>query len=270
MFLCANRKVLQPLRAKKFLGQHFLKNEEIAETIANTIVGYDTFDKVIEIGPGMGVLTKYLLPHFKEKLYVVELDRDSVPYLKEHFPELEDRVIEGDFLQMNMDEMFDRPTALIGNYPYNISTQILFKVFENHKNVPLFSGMFQKEVAARVASKPGKKDYGILSVLLQAFYDIEYLFTVGELEFDPPPRVQSGVMRMVHKGVYSLNCDEVFFKEIIKAAFNQRRKTLRNGLKQIAQRNNRQDVLENEVFNKRAEQLSWEVYVDLANMLAPA
>jgi 16S rRNA (adenine1518-N6/adenine1519-N6)-dimethyltransferase len=259
---------LQTLRAKKFLGQHFLKNEEIAETIAHSITGYDTFEKVVEIGPGMGVLTKYLLNYFHEKLFVVELDRDSVPYLQEHFPELEHRIIEGDFLQMDMQEMFDKPTAVIGNYPYNISTQILFKVFENHNQVPLFSGMFQKEVAARVASKPGNKEYGILSVLLQAFYDIEYLFTVSELEFDPPPRVKSGVMRMVHKSNTSLACNEVFFKEIIKAAFNQRRKTLRNGLKQIAQRNNKQHVLENEIFNKRAEQLSWEAYVELANMLA--
>jgi 16S rRNA (adenine1518-N6/adenine1519-N6)-dimethyltransferase len=262
-----NKNILQTLRAKKFLGQHFLKNEEIAETIAHSIVGYDSFEKVVEIGPGMGVLTKYLLSYFGNKLFVVELDRDSVPYLQENFPELENRIIEGDFLQFDMQEMFDKPTAVIGNYPYNISTQILFKIFENHNKVPVFSGMFQKEVAARVASKPGNKEYGILSVLLQAFYNIEYLFTVSELEFDPPPRVKSGVMRMIHKENTSLNCNEIFFKEIIKAAFNQRRKTLRNGLKQIAQRNNKLQVLENEIFNKRAEQLSWEAFVDLSNML---
>jgi 16S rRNA (adenine1518-N6/adenine1519-N6)-dimethyltransferase len=259
---------LQTLKAKKFLGQHFLKNEEIAETIAHCINGYSTFEKVLEIGPGMGVLTKYLIPIFGQKLFVVELDRDSVPYLHEHFPELEHRIIEGDFLQMNMLEMFDVATAVIGNYPYNISTQILFKVFENHTRVPIFAGMFQKEVAARVASKPGNKEYGILSVLLQAFYDIEYLFTVSELEFDPPPRVKSGVLRMVHKTNNTIDCNEVFFKEIIKAAFNQRRKTLRNGLKQIAQRNNKLSVLENEIFNKRAEQLSWQAFVELTNLLS--
>jgi len=255
------------LRAKKFLGQHFLKNEEIAETIATSILGYNTFEQVIEIGPGMGVLTKYLLPLFGNKLVVIELDRDSVPYLQNNFTELEHRIIEGDFLQMDMKEIFSKTTAVIGNYPYNISTQILFKVFENHTMVPVFSGMFQHEVAARVASKPGNKEYGILSVLLQAYYNIEYLFKVNETEFEPPPRVKSGVIRMIHKENNTINCDEIFFKEIIKAAFNQRRKTLRNGLKQIAVRNNQQHKLENEIFNKRAEQLSWVAFVDLANML---
>ncbi len=267
MFICENIKKLQTLRAKKFLGQHFLNNEEIAETIANSIFGYKTFEKVIEIGPGMGVLTKYLLNKFEDKLWVIELDRDSVPYLHENFEELGNRIIEGDFLQLNMNELFDVKTALIGNYPYNISTQILFKVYENHNKVPVFAGMFQKEVAARVASKPGNKEYGILSVLLQAYYDIEYLFTVSENEFTPPPRVKSGVMRMIHKENTSINCDEIFFKEIIKAAFNQRRKTLRNGLKQIAQRKNKIQILENEIFNKRAEQLSWEAFVDITNIL---
>jgi 16S rRNA (adenine1518-N6/adenine1519-N6)-dimethyltransferase len=216
----------------------------------------------------MGVLTKYLLEHFQEKLWVIELDRESIPYLHEHFPTLASRVIEGDFLKMDMEQLFHQPTAVIGNYPYNISTQILFRVYENHQNIPVFAGMFQKEVAVRVASMPGNKDYGILSVLLQAFYHIEYLFTVNEHEFDPPPRVKSGVIKMTHKDNNDLNCDEKLFKEIVKAAFNQRRKTIRNGLKQIAIRNNKQDVLVNDIFNKRAEQLSWEAFVELTNLLS--
>lgn len=256
------------VRAKKFLGQHFLTNEEIAEAIATSIFHTEKVDKVIEIGPGMGVLTKYLLEHFQEKLWVIELDRESIPYLHEHFPTLASRVIEGDFLKMDMEQLFHQPTAVIGNYPYNISTQILFRVYENHQNIPVFAGMFQKEVAVRVASMPGNKDYGILSVLLQAFYHIEYLFTVNEHEFDPPPRVKSGVIKMTHKDNNDLNCDEKLFKEIVKAAFNQRRKTIRNGLKQIAIRNNKQDVLVNDIFNKRAEQLSWEAFVELTNLLS--
>lgn len=255
------------VRPKKFLGQHFLHNEEIAEAIAASIFHHPNIEKVIEIGPGMGVLTKYLLEHFQEKLWVIELDRESVPYLHEHYPSLKDRIIEGDFLQMDMEQLFQKPTAVIGNYPYNISTQILFKVFENHLSVPVFAGMFQKEVAVRIASMPGNKDYGILSVLLQAFYEIEYLFTVNENEFDPPPRVKSGVIKMIHKSNTSLKCDEKLFKEIVKAAFNQRRKTIRNGLKQIAVRNNKQSVLVEDIFNKRAEQLSWEAFVDLTNLL---
>lgn len=256
------------VRPKKFLGQHFLTNEEIAEAIASSIYNAKDIKKVIEIGPGMGVLTKYLFEYFQEKLWVIELDRESVPFLHEHFPALGAHIIEGDFLKMDMSELFHEPTAIIGNYPYNISTQILFKVFENHHKVPVFAGMFQKEVAVRVASMPGNKDYGILSVLLQAFYTIEYLFTVNENEFDPPPRVKSGVIKMTHKANYELPCNEILFKEIVKAAFNQRRKTIRNGLKQIAIRNQKQVVLANEIFNKRAEQLSWEAFVDLTNLLS--
>jgi 16S rRNA (adenine1518-N6/adenine1519-N6)-dimethyltransferase len=221
---------MEKVKAKKHLGQHFLTDENIAKKIADTLKlqGYNT---VLEIGPGMGVLTKYLL----EKditTYVIEIDNESVDYLQSHYPKLDGKIIAKDFLKYNINEVLNgEPFALIGNYPYNISSQIVFKCLEMRKQIPEFSGMFQKEVAERICEKKGSKVYGILSVLAQAFYDVEYLFTVHENVFNPPPKVKSGVMRMVRKENFVLPCDEKLFFQVVKAAFNLRRKTLRNSLK---------------------------------------
>ena len=217
---------MERVNAKKFLGQHFLKNEDVAEAIANQL--NPKVQNVLEIGPGMGVLTKYIVPkNFNFK--VVELDRESVQYLKEHYPTLE--VISGDFLKLNLNEVFPSEFSLIGNFPYNISTQILFSVLEYKELIPEMTGMFQKEVAERVAAGPGSKTYGILSVLVQAFYECTYLFTVQENDFIPPPKVKSAVIKLVRKSDFKLGCDEKLFFTVVKTAFNQRRKTLRNTLK---------------------------------------
>lgn len=220
------------VRAKKHLGQHFLKDESISKAIADTLVFHQGYNNAIEIGPGMGVLTKYLVvnPNIKN-FKVVEIDRDSVAYLKVNYPDLQ--IIEADFLQLNLNEIFDQPFAVIGNFPYNISTEILFKVLEYRDKVPEVVGMFQKEVAERIAAPPGSKTYGITSVLLQAFYDIEYLFTVEPHVFNPPPKVKSAVIRLKRNTREKLACDEALFFKIVKTAFNQRRKTLHNALKSM-------------------------------------
>lgn len=224
-----------PVRAKKNLGQHFLKDEAIARRIADTITPEELpeaarrFGKipVLEVGPGMGVLTKYLMDNGRE-LAAVELDHESVEFLEHLYPSL--RVIETDFLKMNLDEVYPGEFALIGNYPYNISSQIFFKVLDNRERIPVVSGMLQKEVAERICSRPGSKVYGILSVLLQAWYDCEYLFNVPPAVFAPPPKVTSGVLRLTRNARQSLGVDEKFFKTVVKTAFGQRRKTLRNSL----------------------------------------
>jgi 16S rRNA (adenine1518-N6/adenine1519-N6)-dimethyltransferase len=250
------------VKPKKFLGQHFLKDLRIAEQIADTLDAFPAVP-VIEVGPGMGVLTQFLLSKDKE-LTVIEIDRDSVPYLNERFPDLRGRIIEGDFLQLDLTGIYPERFCVIGNYPYNISSQIFFKVLEYREHIPCCSGMLQKEVAERITSVPGSKAYGILSVLLQAWYNVEYLFTVSETVFDPPPKVKSAVIRLTRNGRQNLGCDEKLFKTVVKTSFNQRRKTLRNSMKPILGKGN--EIYSDEIFNKRPEQLSVEDFVYLTEL----
>jgi len=258
---------MEPVKAKKHLGQHFLKDENIAQKIVDSLKYTEKYKQVLEIGPGMGVLTKYLIKNPTYETSVIEIDRDSIVYLEENYPELKDRIFSADFLKINLAELFQQPFAIIGNFPYNISTQILFKVLEYRNQIPEVVGMFQKEVAERIASAPRNKSYGILSVLLQAFYDIEYLFTVSETVFIPPPRVKSGVIRLTRNSVTELGCNETLFVKVVKAGFNQRRKTLRNALKIF---NIKPEITQNEIFNKRAEELNVNQFVDLTNMIEKA
>ena len=219
------------VRPKKSLGQHFLTDLDIARRIAETLSEYKGMP-ILEVGPGMGVLTQYLLEE-QHDVTVVEIDTESVTYLNKNFPQLSGRIVEGDFLQMDLAKEFGKNLCVIGNYPYNISSQIFFKVLDYKDMVPCCSGMIQKEVAERLAAKPGSKTYGILSVLMQAWYNVEYLFTVSEHVFNPPPKVKSAVIRMTRNDVTELGCNEQLFKRIVKTAFNQRRKTMRNSLKSI-------------------------------------
>lgn len=255
---------MDKVRAKKHLGQHFLNDETIAKDIADSLTGKG-YQNVLEIGPGMGVLTKYLL----EKdftTYVVEIDTESVVYLQAHYLKLSNKIIEKDFLKYNWKEVFkDKPFAIIGNFPYNISSQILFKTLEMKDQIPEFSGMFQKEVAERACATHGNKTYGIVSVLVQAFYDTEYLFTVSENVFTPPPKVKSGVMRMIRKENYQLPCDEKLFFRVVKTAFQQRRKTMRNSLKSFDLPD---EIRNREVFTKRPEQLPVADFVKLTQLIA--
>ncbi len=253
---------MQKVKPKKFLGQHFLTDLSVAERIADTLKDY-VGTPVLEVGPGMGVLTQYLIAKGHD-LKVVELDRESVDYLHANFPELEGKVIGEDFLQLDLASMYDGQFCIIGNYPYNISSQIFFKVLDYRDQVVCCSGMLQKEVAERIAAGPGSKTYGILSVLLQAWYDIEYLFTVSEHVFNPPPKVKSGVIRLVRNNVRELGCDESMFKTIVKLSFGQRRKTLRNSLRSFAKN---PEVLTDKIFNKRPEQLSVAEFIRLTNLL---
>lgn len=252
------------VKPKKFLGQHFLKDLDIARRIADTMDEFPSLP-VLEIGPGMGVLTQFLIEK-KRDLTVVEIDRESVPYLHEHFPELNGRVVEGDFLQLDLSLFYKEQFAVIGNYPYNISSQIFFKVLDYKDQIKSCSGMLQKEVAERIAAKPGSKTYGILSVLLQAWYDIEYLFTVSEKVFDPPPKVKSAVIKLVRNERTSLGCDEKLFKTVVKTSFNQRRKILRNSMKPLLGK----DCAEysNPLFDLRPERLSVEQFVELTQITA--
>lgn len=251
---------MQQVRAKKFLGQHFLKDLSVAQRIAETIPA----GRVLEIGPGMGVLTQYLLKNPNLQTTAIEIDRESVAYLKEWYPEL--HLIEGDFLKLDLNIIYpDGEFCVIGNYPYNISSQIFFKVLDNKDRIPICSGMIQKEVAERIASKPGKKAYGILSVLLQAYYDIEYLFTVDEHVFNPPPKVKSAVIRMTRNNRQRLGCDEALFKNVVKTAFNQRRKQMRNSLMQLVGKDN--PILNEPIFTKRPEQLSVEEFIALTQLI---
>ncbi len=256
---------MQQVHAKKFLGQHFLTDLTVARKIAETISAGPT----LEIGPGMGVLTQYLLKNPNIQLTAIEIDRESVAYLKEWYPEL--HLIEGDFLKLNLDIIYpEGEFNVIGNYPYNISSQIFFKVLEYKDRIPVCSGMIQKEVAERIASKPGKKAYGILSVLLQAYYDIEYLFTVDEHVFNPPPKVKSAVIRMTRNKRRRLDCDEALFKTVVKTAFNQRRKQMRNSLRSLLT-NEGMKELKNERFEffltRRPEQLSVEEFIELTHLI---
>ncbi len=221
------------VRAKKALGQHFLTDQSIARAIVDAleIPSGEAPADVLEIGPGMGVLTRYLLPREDLSLKLIEIDGESVEYLRRNFPGMEGRLMEADFLKTDLSKVFRGRFMVIGNFPYNISSQIFFKILDNLENVPQVVCMIQKEVAERIAEKPGSKTYGILSVLLQAWYDIEYLFTVGSGAFSPPPKVQSAVIRLRRNKRSDLGCDPVLFKNVVKTSFNQRRKTLRNSLK---------------------------------------
>ena len=251
------------VRAKKHLGQHFLNDEQIAQNIADSLTE-NGYENVLEIGPGMGVLTKYLLKK-KFTTHVIEIDTDSVEYLKAHYLNLAERIISKDFLKINLSDYFgDNQVAIIGNFPYNISTQILFKTLENRHQIPEFSGMFQKEVAKRIAEKEGSKVYGIISVLTQAFYDVEYLFTVPPTVFNPPPKVDSGVIRLTRKENYTLPVDEKLFFRVVKTAFQQRRKTLRNSLKTMNLSGN---LREDAIFAKRPEQLSVQEFINLTSKI---
>ena len=255
------------VKPKKFLGQHFLKDLKVAQDIADTV---DTFPElpILEVGPGMGVLTQFLVK--KERLVkVVEVDYESVAYLREAYPSLEDNIIEDDFLKLNLQRLFDgHPFVLTGNYPYNISSQIFFKMLDNKDLIPCCTGMIQKEVAERIAAGPGSKTYGILSVLIQAWYHVEYLFTVSEHVFNPPPKVKSAVIRITRNEVQDLGCDPKLFKQVVKTTFNQRRKTLRNSIKPILGKDC--PLTEDALFNKRPEQLSVQEFIDLTNRVEQA
>lgn len=248
------------VRAKKHLGQHFLTDENIAKNIVDAL-SLENYSKVLEVGPGMGVLTKYLLDE-KAEIFVAEIDRESIDYLKNHYPKLEDQHFTGDFLKINISDVFKDQVAVIGNFPYNISSQILFKIIDFYDDVPEMVGMFQKEVAERTAAVPRTKDYGILSVLVQALYDVKYLFTVHENVFNPPPKVKSGVIKLTRNPKEGLAGNEVLFKKIVKAGFNQRRKKLSNSLKVLEI----PEALQNHPFlEKRAEELSVQDFISFTN-----
>lgn len=247
------------VRPKKALGQHFLKDLQIAKRIADTLIDFKPLP-VLEIGPGMGVLTQFLLEAGHD-LTVVELDKESVRYLDQHFPDLRGRILAEDFLKLDLTRIFPEDFCVIGNYPYNISSQIFFKVLDHKDHIPCCSGMLQKEVAERLAANPGNRTYGILSVLLQAWYDVEYLFTVNEKVFDPPPQVKSAVVRMIRNKRKELGCDEKSFKTVVKTSFNQRRKTLRNSMMPLLGKNCPDYTLP--IFDKRPEQLPVEQFVEL-------
>lgn len=251
------------VRAKKHLGQHFLNDESIAKRIADGLT-WEAYNQVLEIGPGMGVLTKYIL-QAKKQISVVEIDTESVEYLREHYQSFysDFKIYEEDFLNMNFDK-FPEPIAVLGNFPYNISTQIIFKVLEERENVPEVVGMFQKEVAERIAAPKGNKIYGILSVLAQAYYEVEYLFTVNENVFTPPPKVKSGVIRMKRYREH-LDVNEKKFFQVVKAGFNQRRKTLRNALKPLGIP---EALNDHEFLNLRAEQLGVEDFIELTKLMS--
>lgn len=248
------------VRAKKHLGQHFLTDKNICRKIADQYRMHQGCRKVLEIGPGMGALTEFLLQREELDLYVMDVDRDSIAYLKQHYPQLKDKIYEADFLKADLQTIMGKESyAVVGNFPYNISSQILFKCLEHRNQIPEIMGMFQKEVAERVAEKPGSKTYGILSVLLQAFYDIEYCFTVDEHVFSPPPKVKSGVIRCTRNERQNLDCDEALFIRIVKMSFNQRRKTIRNSIKQLI----KDKGFDHEILNLRPERLSVEDFVFL-------
>lgn len=258
------------VRAKKELGQHFLNDLNIAKKIADTIITEELPESarqwgnipIVEVGPGMGVLSQFLLKTGRE-VKAIELDSESVEFLKKTFPDLD--VTEGDFLKMNLSEIFPGEFTLIGNYPYNISSQIFFKVLDYKEKIPVVAGMLQKEVAQRICSKPGGKIYGILSVLLQAWYDCEYLFDVGPGVFTPPPKVTSGVIRLIRNSRKELGCDEKFFKTIIKTSFGQRRKTLRNSLSSLIPVNS--SLWQDPILSRRPETLSVDEFISLTNKI---
>lgn len=264
-----NRKIkgMGAVKPKKFLGQHFLKDLGIAQDIADTVDACPGLP-ILEVGPGMGVLTQFLMQK-KRSVKVVEVDYESVAYLRENYPALESCIIEDDFLKLDLGKVFGgQPFVLTGNYPYNISSQIFFKMLEYKNLIPCCTGMIQKEVAERIAAGPGSKTYGILSILIQAWYKVEYLFTVHEQVFNPPPKVKSAVIRLTRNEVTELGCDEKAFKRIVKTTFNQRRKTLRNSISSILPKDN--ELSADPIFNKRPEQLSVQEFIELTNRVEAA
>jgi len=250
------------VKAKKHLGQHFLNDTNIAKKIVDALLEKDNQTPIIEIGPGTGVLTQYLINDVTN-FFALDVDTDSIAYLKATYPLKQQKIIEGDFLQMDLHRLAGNKFNVIGNFPYNISSQIMFKVLEHKSDVSIVVGMFQKEVAERMAEKPGTKTYGILSVLLQAFYDIEYLFTVGPEVFTPPPKVKSAVIRLIRNERKELSCDEKLFFRVVKTCFNQRRKMIRNSVQPLL--GNRE--LTHAYFEKRPEQLSVEQFIELTDFV---
>ena len=253
------------VKAKKHLGQHFLTDKNIAEKIVNSLHSTDKYNQVLEVGPGMGVLSDFLLHKTELEIFMIDIDTESIQYLEKKYPDLGPRLINADFLQLNFKEIFPGNLAVIGNFPYNISSQILFKVLENRDQVIEVVGMFQKEVAQRCAEKPGSKEYGILSVFLQAYYKVEYLFSVKPGVFNPPPKVNSAVIRLTRNEVSKLDCDEKLFWQVVKAGFNQRRKTLRNALSSIF---NKESMGDDPMLDLRAERLSVDDFVKLTNLIS--
>ena len=251
------------VRPKKHLGQHFLKDLNVAQKIAGALTDHGGYQKVVEIGPGTGVMSQFLVDQAFE-LWLIDVDAESILYLNNHFEQLKGRIIHGDFLKIDFEGLINESYAIIGNFPYNISSQIFFKILEQRNQVPEVVCMIQKEVADRLASPPGNKQYGILSVLLQAWYDIEYLFTVPPKVFNPPPKVNSGVIRLKRNKVKELGCDELLFQRVVKAGFQMRRKTLRNALKPI---NLPADLANDPLLDRRAESLSVNEFIDLTNRI---
>jgi 16S rRNA (adenine1518-N6/adenine1519-N6)-dimethyltransferase len=252
------------VKAKKHLGQHFLKDKGICKKISDQYKSHNGCEVAIEIGPGMGALTEFLMEKENTEWWTLDVDGESIGYLKEHYPQLGERIVHGDFLKIDpLALVGNRPFAVVGNFPYNISSQILFRCIEYKDHIPEIMGMFQREVAQRVAEKPGTKTYGILSVLLQAYYDIEYCFTVDEHVFDPPPKVKSGVIRCTRNTREKLPCDEKLFKQIVKMSFNQRRKTIRNSIKALLPAN----YPENEMLQLRPERLGVEEFIALTQWI---
>lgn len=257
----------QPVRAKKHLGQHFLCDESIAKKIVDSLLEINNGSPVIEIGPGTGVLTKYLIPELKENFFALDVDEESIAYLKQQYPQAANHVLYADFLEYDIKQIVPGRYNIIGNFPYNISSQIMFRVLDERDKVDAVVGMFQKEVAQRIAEKPGTKTYGILSVLLQAFYKIEYLFTVHENVFSPPPKVKSAVIRLMRNDVKQLDCDEALFVKVVKTTFNQRRKTIRNSIKPLIGANGLEAT---PLLEKRPEQLSVSDFVELTRLAEKA
>ncbi len=253
---------MSTVRAKKHLGQHFLNDKNAAQRIVEALDTTIGFKQVLEVGPGMGVLSDFLLQKSTYETFLIDVDEESIDFLADKYPDLGEKLIHGDFLTLDFNRYFGDKVAIIGNFPYNISSQILFKILEERQRVVQMVGMFQKEVAERCVAKPGSKEYGILSVFLQAYYDIEYLFTVKAGAFNPPPKVLSGVMRMTRNNTKSLNCDEKLFWRVVKAAFNQRRKTLRNALSGIIAKDKMSD---NMLYDLRAERLHVNDFIVLTN-----
>ncbi len=253
---------MQPVRAKKHLGQHFLTDENIARNTVSALLEKDKTSFIVEVGPGTGVLTQFLINDV-ENFLAMDVDQESVDYLKIKYPEKKDKIIFADFLQADLQKVAGQKFNVVGNFPYNISSQIMFKVLDNKNSVDYVVGMFQKEVAMRLAEKPGSKVYGILSVLLQAFYEIEYLFTVHENVFSPPPKVKSAVIRLTRNNVQKLDCDEDLFKKVVKTTFNQRRKTIRNSVRTLFNNNE----LRHPLLDKRPEQLSVAQFVELTQFV---
>ena len=252
------------VRAKKHLGQHFLTDKNIAAKIVESLRPNSRYKQVLEVGPGMGILSDFLFQKTELELFLIDIDTESYEYLQKKYPNLGRRLINADFLEMDFGAFFTGPLAIIGNFPYNISSQILFKVLDNRRQVVEVVGMFQKEVAERCSAKPGSKEYGILSVFLQAYYKVEYLFTVKAGVFNPPPKVLSAVIRLTRNETAELNCDERLFWQVVKAGFNQRRKTLRNALSSLI---NKEKMTEQPILDLRAERLTVEDFVKITNQI---